>query len=271
MILFIPSCCSDVTASFSITVSSSNITDFSGFDKVAVSGVITPNTAIVSFPKLNNKRSLIKFSNSVPSAMMLVDTTGKVRFLIKGTNPFKRHGIITQIIHDLGNWSIPQDCIPKCTLKLVTCIKEQYIFVVGFDMINNGFYLCCTTPACILNKKRNPKAILRKAKEMALNCILPIISGVDVICVQNCKPVLQTDVYDISLKVTHLKNFTSIGNCSMCCFEDTIGTFMRQSAEHCFYMLKKLNYNCKTSLCYSYSSFKAITNHIWSMHQCFIV
>ncbi|KRX41493.1 hypothetical protein T05_10562 [Trichinella murrelli] len=72
------------------------------------------------------------------------------------------HGIITQIIHDLGNWSIPQDCIPKCTLKLVTCIKEQ-------------------------NKKRNPEAILRKAKEMALNCILPIISGVDVICVQNCK------------------------------------------------------------------------------------
>ncbi|KRY20184.1 hypothetical protein T12_12019 [Trichinella patagoniensis] len=75
----------------------------------------------------------------------------------------------------------------------------------------------------------------------------------------------------ISLKVTHLKNFTSIGNCSMCCFEDTIGTFMRQSAEHCFYMLKKLSYNCKTSLCCSYSSFKAITNHIWSMHQCFIV
>ncbi|KRZ23411.1 hypothetical protein T4B_621, partial [Trichinella pseudospiralis] len=117
MILFIPSCFSVVTAFLS---------------------VITPNRAIVSFPKLNSRRSLIKFSNSVPSALTLVDTTGK------------SHGIITQTIHDFGNWSMSHDCIPKCTLKLVTCIKEQHISVVGFDLINNGFYLCCTTPACIL-------------------------------------------------------------------------------------------------------------------------
>ncbi|KRY43394.1 hypothetical protein T01_2852 [Trichinella spiralis] len=51
------------------------------------------------------------------------------------------HGIITQIIHDLGNWSIPQDCIPKCTLKLVTCIKEHKLKSYTFKEFHKHWQL----------------------------------------------------------------------------------------------------------------------------------